>query len=62
MYEPVHWMLVFITLASSQVLHLQLESKYMLRPIFRHQSKEDGNDQELMQSSTTPDPGYHMEK
>ena len=25
-------------------------------------SKKDDNDQETIQSSTTPDPGYHMEK
>ena len=25
-------------------------------------SKKDGKDQESTQSSTTPDPGYHMEK
>ena len=24
------------------------------------QSKKDGNDEETIQSSTTPDPGYHM--
>ena len=24
------------------------------------QSKKDGNGQETIQSSTTPDPGYHM--
>ena len=24
------------------------------------QSKKDGKDKETMQSSTTPDPGYHM--
>ena len=42
----------------------------MLCPCVRHfylylvlvQSKKDGKDQELIQSSTTPDPGYHMEK
>ena len=27
-----------------------------------HQSKNDGKDQESIQSSTTPDPGYHMGK
>ena len=26
------------------------------------QSKKEGTDQELMQSSTKPDPGYHMRK
>ena len=26
------------------------------------QSKKDGNGQETIQSSTTPDPGYHMGK
>ena len=26
------------------------------------QSKKDGKDQETIQSSTTPDPGYHMGK
>ena len=26
------------------------------------QSKKDGKDQESVQSSTTPDPGYHMGK
>ena len=25
------------------------------------QSKKEGNDQELIQSSTTPDPGYQLE-
>ena len=25
-------------------------------------SKENGKDQETIQSSTTPDPGYHMAK
>ena len=28
----------------------------------KYQSKKDGKDQEMIQSSTTPDPGYHMEK
>ena len=27
-----------------------------------YQSKKDGKDQETIQSSTTPDPGYHMGK
>ena len=27
-----------------------------------NKSKEGGKDQETIQSSTTPDPGYHMEK
>ena len=27
-----------------------------------YQSKEEGNDQESTQSSTTPDPGLHMWK
>ena len=27
-----------------------------------NQSKKDGKDQEMIQSSTTPDPGYHMGK
>ena len=27
-----------------------------------NQSKKDGKDQETIQSSTTPDPGYHMGK
>ena len=26
------------------------------------ESKEEGNDQESIQSSTTPDPGHHMGK
>ena len=26
------------------------------------ESKKDGKDQETIQSSTTPDPGYHMGK
>ena len=26
------------------------------------QSKKDGKDQETIQSSTTPEPGYHMGK
>ena len=30
--------------------------------IARLQSKEGGKDQESIQSSTTPDPEYHMEK
>ena len=25
-------------------------------------SKEEGNDQESIQSNTTPDPGHHMRK
>ena len=28
----------------------------------RGNSKKDGKDQETIQSSTTPDPGYHMGK
>ena len=28
----------------------------------RLQSKEEGKDQESIQSSTTPDPGHHMRK
>ena len=28
----------------------------------RYVSKKDGKDQETIQSSTTPDPGYHMGK
>ena len=28
--------------------------------IFLNKSNEDGKDQETVQSSTTPDPGYHM--
>ena len=28
----------------------------------RIESKKDGKDQESIQSSTTPDPGYHMGK
>ena len=28
----------------------------------RIESKEEGKDQELIQSSTTPDPGHHMGK
>ena len=30
--------------------------------IFHSKSKEEGKDQETIQSSTTPDPGYHMGK
>ena len=30
--------------------------------IYRIKSKKDGKDQETIQSSTTPDPGYHMGK
>ena len=30
------------------------------RPVPRLQSKKDGKDQEPIQSSTTPGPGYHM--
>ena len=30
--------------------------------LFLNQSKNDGKDQESIQSSTTPDPGYHMRK
>ena len=29
---------------------------------FMFWSKKDGKDQEMIQSSTTPDPGYHMGK
>ena len=28
----------------------------------RNESKKDGKDQEKIQSSTTPDPGYHKGK
>ena len=31
-------------------------------PIPSHQSKKEGNDQESIQSSSIPDPGYHMGK
>ena len=27
---------------------------------YRFKSREEGKDQESIQSSTTPDPGYHM--
>ena len=30
--------------------------------IFSFESKKGGKDQELIQSSTTPDPGYHTGK
>ena len=30
--------------------------------VFYFKSKKDGKDTESIQSSTTPDPGYHMEK
>ena len=30
--------------------------------VFDVVSKKDGKDQETIQSSTTPDPGYHMGK
>ena len=30
--------------------------------LVRYKSKKDGKDQEMIQSSTTPDPGYHMGK
>ena len=37
--------------------------KYILRTILRSdQSKTDGKDQGSIQSSTTPDPRYHMWK
>ena len=29
---------------------------------YSKESKREGKDQELIQSSTTPDPGYHMGK
>ena len=33
------------------------------RTLFIHnKSKKEGKDQETIQSSTTPDPGYHVEK
>ena len=36
---------------------------FILRLIYPcEQSKEDGKDQEIIQSSTTTDPGYHMGK
>ena len=28
----------------------------------QYQSKKDGKDQKTIQSSSTPDPGYHMGK
>ena len=31
-------------------------------PVELVQSKKDGKDKEMIQSSTTPDPGYHMGK
>ena len=31
-----------------------------LNTMLKYQSKKGGNDQESIQSSTTPDPGYHM--
>ena len=39
--------------------------KFTKEPILTIQlleSKKDGKDQETIQSSTTPDPGYHMGK
>ena len=35
-------------------------NKFTLEPLLK--LKEEGKDQESMQSSTTPDPGHHMEK
>ena len=37
---------------------------YTLYEVVWHymQSKKDGKDQELIQLSTTPDPGYHIGK
>ena len=34
------------------------KGKISLEDLFK--SKKDGKDQEMIQSSTTPDPGYHM--
>ena len=32
-----------------------------MKSMAKGQSKKDGKDQETIQSSTPPDPGYHME-
>ena len=32
------------------------------KALYLFQSKKDGKDQETIQSSITPDPGYHMGK
>ena len=37
-------------------------SKDSTKPCILRAGKVDGKDQETIQSSTTPDPGYHMGK
>ena len=32
----------------------------ILKVISHYKSRKEGNDQELIQSRTTPDPGHHM--
>ena len=46
-------MIISITQGSSQGSN---------EPVHHIFSKKDGKDQETIQSSTTPDPGYHMGK
>ena len=46
------------------LLHVYLNKFecHFLRLHINKTKQEDGKDQETIQSSTTPDPGYHMEK
>ena len=58
---PANDILVLISIEISQGSG---ESAHVLtlKNNFLHKSKKDGKDQESIQSSTTPDPGYHMGK
>ena len=42
-------------------VHIYLMAPNRLKTIIKY-SKKDSKDQETTQSSTTPDPGYHMGK
>ena len=43
-------------------LKILLHKSHFKRENWESKSKKDSKDQESIQSSTTPDPGYHMGK
>ena len=51
-----------LTFKSINIIQLSNNYKSVCGFICQKQSKKEGRDQELIQSSTTPEPGYHMGK
>ena len=43
-------------------IYVDREDTDQTRKMLDAQSKKDGKDKEMIQSGTTPDPGYHMGK